>query len=321
MNPSRMQKLDAEADQLIQGQHTEEGVPLAEPAVDAQPGAQAQTEQVEPNTDQGVPATEPAADIQTQDTGEIDRLTAELEKSEQRYKSLMGMINKRDSENDSLRQLVAQLTQKIDALSKPEQAPAKTQLVTDDDIKEFGVDMIDVVRRTAREIVEAELGKLKGSVAGDIKQLTEQVNTVADVTVKTAQERFNDALTGQVADWESINIDPKFIAYLQENDWLEGLNAAYAAGDLANTAKFFLRYKSSLAPVAPPAPAAKPDAFVAPGKSRSTPPPQSDGGRQWTPADINKLYDDQSRGKISEAEFNKLEADLFKAQREGRFAA
>lgn len=320
MNPSSMQKLDAEADQLIQSQQTDGATPPAEPTSDVQPGAEAQTEQVEQNTDQGVVAQETAADDQTQNSGEINRLIAELEKSEQRYKSLMGMINKRDSENDSLRQLVAQLTQKLDSLPKAEPAPTKKSLVTDDDIKEYGVDMIDVVRRTAREIVEDELSKLKGSVAGDLRNLTEQVDSVAHATADTLQSRFHDALTGKVANWESINLDPKFVSYLQENDWLEGLNKAYAAGDLENTAKFFLRYTAQMAPV-PTAPTSNVDQFVAPGKSKAAPPPQADGGRHWTPADINKLYDDQSRGKISEAEFNKLEADLFKAQREGRFAA
>jgi hypothetical protein len=41
----------------------------------------------------------------------------------------------------------------------------------------------------------------------------------------------------------------------------------------------------------------------------------------WTRPEIAKLYDDKMAGRISQAEFDKLEADIFKAQRENRIAA
>jgi hypothetical protein len=312
VNPSKQQQMEADADRMIQELQTvdTEQTPVV--------GADADTQLVEQNTDQGAVSTESIASSEPDNTDELVRLRADLDKSEQRYRTLAGMIDKRNSENDSLRALVAQLTQSVEQLKTAQPQTPVAPLVSPADEEAFGSDLIDAMRRVAR----SELESVQGKLGADIERLHKQVDTVAEVTVQSAKDKFEDKLTFAVPDWREINLDDGFIAWLNEYGMLEALNTAYTNADLTRTAKYFTGYKKFTGtPVAPSvsAPAAKAEDFVAPGKSKATPQPREDSGKIWTPADVTKLYADQKSGKLTEGKFQALEADLFKAQSENRF--
>ena len=243
------------------------------------------------------------------DGGELAALRSELDKSEHRYSTLQGMLEARNQDMDNLRAIVASLSAAQAEKDQPE------PVITDKDKETFGADVIDLITRVSQHQMKSMLSGVEG-----------RVEKVAQVATATATGRFDSELRSRVPDWETVNVMPEFIAWLGKYN-VKALNEAYSAFDLHGTAKFFEDYKKLYgpAPVAPSAATIVPDKLAhlaAPAKGKVVPINQ-DGpkGKIWTSKDMNKLYDDLERRRITKTEFDKLEADLFKAQREGRIAA
>lgn len=317
MIPSKMQQLEAEADQRIRDQQTsqngEQGTSTAE--------ADADVTQVDQNTDAGVAAPISGTETPPDNSGEVNALKAELEKADRRYQTLDGMFRASEATNASLRVLMQQLSSQLEELrNAPAPASAPAPAVSDADRKNFGDDLIDLATRIATDIVDKRVGNVREQIGSEIGKVNSKVDTVAEATVQSNQERFNRDLATHIPNWQQINMDADFVKYLQDNDWLEPLNTAYSRQDLANTVKFFKRYEGHVASKSEtPPPVRDPAAYVAPGKPKSVPAPtDSKGSKVWSTADIKSLYDRQLRKQISPEEFTALERDLFKAQAEGR---
>src|SRR3990167_570098 len=252
---------------------------------------------------------------------QLELLRKEVETANQRWKVLQGMIDKKESENENMRALLAQMSQKAE---KPADAP--TRMVTQDDEEAFGADHIDLARRIASEVFDARITALNDKIA----RLEQSITGVGETVAKTAAETFDEALERRVPDWRTTNTDPAFMAWLSEEEGLSGhtrlglLNAAYGASDLVRTAKFFTAFRELNAKPTTIAP--KVDnvtKLVSPGKpgSAATPAPAPANADIWSKADIARLYDDKRSGRITQAQFDEYERDLFAAQREGRLAA
>lgn len=279
------------------------------------------TDTATPVNDQGAqsvdtPPTEPAVNGGELDAlrAEVTRLNEELTAASARYSTLQGMINARNQDIAELRGIIATLNAQPPANKEPE------PLVTTKDVEEYGEDMIELIRRVTR-----------GEISPLLQSVDAKVETVARVATATAEQRFEADLARAVPDWEAINADPEFVSWLGKYN-VKALNEAYQSMDVEGTAKFFTDYKRLTAPLPEPvvtpapapqaAPSAKLEQLSAPTKSKvSELPFNANQGRIWKPEEITKMYRDFAERKISAAEFNKLEADIFKAQREGRVAA
>lgn len=294
-------------------------------AIEADAAAQptsVDTDTATPMDDQGAqsvdtPPNDPAVSGGELDAlrAEVTRLNGELTAANARYSTLQGMINARNQDIAELRGIIATLSTQQPAAKEPEAQ------VTTKDVEEYGEEMIELIRRVAR-----------GEVSPFLQSVDAKVDKVARVATATAEQRFESDLASLVPDWESINDDPAFVSWLGKYN-VKALNEAYSNMDAEGTAKFFLDYKKLTAPppepvviqqpvVAAPSPAAKLETLAAPSKSKVAALPfDANQGKVWTPAEITKMYRDFAEKKISAAEFNKLEADIFKAQREGRVAA
>lgn len=319
-----------EADRLIaelaEQNKAAAGKTAAEPATPA--STQPAAEPVTPQDTQNVGHQSDVV-VQQDKTSEeaLALLRKEIDTANARWQSLQGMVNKKDSEIEQMRLLLAQMSQKA------EQPAAPVSLVTAKDEEDFGADMVDMNRRVASEVfnsminlVNARLDKMEQSIAG-----------INSTTTKIVEESFDESLTRQVPDWEAVDKNPEFIAWLSEEDGFSGrtklelLQAAYGSGNLRSTVAIFNAFKASKAPVVSPtsAPPAEPPLatnvtkFVAPGKSKSSSAPQVPVAQEkiWTSGAISKLYSDKRNKLITEEEFVKQESDLFAAQREGRIAA
>jgi hypothetical protein len=268
-------------------------------------------------SDKGVEPEKATPDISSQ----LAELKKQAETADQRWRVLQGMIDKKDEEITTLRTLLAQLSSGPAQPQAAEQTPS--QLITQTDITEYGTDLIDMVGRKATEVVgsrlktvEAQLTELRGYLSG-----------LAQTTTVSSQERFKDVLTNKVPDWETLNVDPQFISWLNypapftKESKLDLLRRASREFDAAKAAEFFLAYKEETSQSAPPANSAA--KFVAPGKPKApVNRPEGTGEKRiWTRPDIARVYDDKMAGRITQAEFDKLEADIFRAQRENRIAA
>lgn len=212
--------------------------------------------------------------------------------------------------------------------------PAPSRLVTDAEENEFGTEMLDVMGRRAREIVSPELVELRNQMAAMEQKLTGTVSTVQ----RNARQDMLSQLDTGVPDWRRINDLDEFKAWLALPDPYFGVNRhsellkAFAANDTSRVRNFFTGFISELAvtdpapglPIPPAVPQpAKPglESLAAPGRARTpaaaTPP---DEKQIITTADVNAFYDAKRRGAYvgREDEFNRLEQELFRAQREGR---
>lgn len=310
-NSVLMKKQAEEADRLIAELAAPEDAPLETevPVEDEAPTGAEPTEAVD---DQGIqPVVDEIPPVPAVTEGELAELRGELAKSEQRYKTLQGMIDAKNQDIDDMRLLLRTLNAKQ---TQPAAEPEK--LVTDKDEETFGKDLIDLMTRVVRK----EVAPLMQNVEG-------QMQNVTQVATTTAMNTFEDRLSELVPDWQAVNVSPEFVTWLGKYN-LKALNEAYQAYDLQGTAKFFADFKQlHLPPVVQPPVVTEPtvdklEAKAAPSKGKVTQiNPDGPKGEMWTSAKIKKLYDDLSGRKISQAEFDKQEADLFRAQREGRIAA
>ena len=158
----------------------------------------------------------------------------------------------------------------------------------------------------------------------------------------SAQQAMHAKLTEAVPNWQDINQLDAFKAWLALPDQYSGatrhsmLLSAYAENDTPRVLAFFRGFISELAATTPadelvPAPAApqqppKPglESLAAPGRARTPAQTNAPAEKQIiTPDDVNAFYAAKRRGEYAgrEEEFNALEQELFKAQREGRVRA
>jgi hypothetical protein len=199
----------------------------------------------------------------------------------------------------------------------------------------------------ARQQFEPLLNNVVGRLAKLEQAATSTQRTVAHVEKKveeTEQDKFIAAMFKLVPDWEALNVNKNFLDWLQKPDIFTGtvkqalLQQALSNWDAERVAAFFTAFKSESGIVAPatppaqstpaptPAPAAPqppapadPRQFISPSTAAPAPAnPNPAGGRIWTTSEVNALYDGLMKGQISRPDFERDEALLMQAVREGR---
>lgn len=253
------------------------------------------------------------------------------EKWEQKYKTLKGMY---DAEVPRLHAELRDLKATVESLRKATETkpaePAKpaepTKLVTDADVEAFGSDLIEVQRKVAREVAaefRAELDSLKAENNDLRKQIGETGNKVVEASFETRLHRL-------VPDFEAINVDPAWIAWLEEVDpMLRGprkmaAQNAFTNGDAEGVAHYVNLFKAATAPAAvePASQTAEElERQIQPSRnSAASTPVASPKGRTYTTADINKMFKQVAdlgvRGDLDKA--RKLEAEIDAAYMENR---
>ncbi len=253
-----------------------------------------------------------------------------------------------------LEQLLGQANDRITALegiigdmqqAPPVPTPVPTvttpasRLITPQEESEFGNEMLDVMGRRAREIVSPEIEELRNTVRSLESKLTGNVTEVK----RTARQNMLASLDSSMPEWRQVNDMAEFKTWLALLDPYFGVKrhnallAAFEKNDTSRVLNFFRGFVSELAATAPddalPAPTtpaepqpAKPglESLAAPGRARTPAHTTVPAEKQIiTTADINAFYAAKARGAYNgrEAEFAALEAELFKAQREGRVRA
>jgi hypothetical protein len=266
----------------------------------------------------------------------------EEQTAEQRYRTLQGMYNadttRFRAENTQLSQRVSQLEQLISSLSAPQQGqPAQAtaaKLITDKDTEEYG-DSIDVMRRAAREELgdaQREIAELKRMVMQVQTNVVPKVDSVVQRQALTAENTFWSELSAIVPDWREINANQGFHSWLLEVDPLSGMNrqtyldAAQGQLDAYRVGEFFRTWQSSNSNSAAQqtrnVTATQLEKQIAPGRGRTTASASTAGNdaKAYSRTDIAKFFDDVRKGvyKGKEQERDRIERDIFAAQREGR---
>lgn len=287
----------------------------AEPATE-------QAVQTEPPVQATAPAPEPA---QTP-------APSQEETWERRYKTLQGLFN---AEMPKLQQQNKELSAKLnDAIARMEQLSAKTHkepepqtpVVDPRDAETFGSDLVEMVQRQTQQVLGSVAAKLDGVVSGFEARLANLEQTLKGTTqtvAMTAEEVFFNKLTSVVPDWEQVNANDNFLAWLADVDPVYGqtrqaaLSLAQQNLDVARVAAVFNAFKSTL-----PKPNQSQSALakqVSP-KSAASAPPAPTEKPVVTQAQIQAFYKDVATGKYRgrDAEVAQLEAAINDAIAEGR---
>lgn len=251
-----------------------------------------------------------------------------------KYDTLRGMYNsqvpKLQAEASKVPTLEAKISELTEALNRRPAPAAGSSAITEKDREDFGEDTIDMMQRAARASVEAELNGLRETIATLQAQVLPKVNAMETRQALTAEEMYFNRLAARVPDWEQINNDARFHAWLLEIDPLTlttkqvYLEQAHNEMNVEKVANFFLTWKNAQAST--PAPAVtivppKTDELskqIAPGAGRSGAPPADPV--TYTTSFIAKFYDDVRKGvyRGREKERAEIEQAIFSAQREGR---
>lgn len=213
------------------------------------------------------------------------------------------------------------------------------------EIDEFGSDMLDATARFTMARVMPVIDGLRAEVA----RLTGLVNTTAATATSaassvalSAREKMFATLDGAVSNWKEINVQPEFLNWLAQEDTMSGetrhtlLTRAFERNEAARVQRFFTAYLSEsnsgvesakgggVKPNPPGAPSVvTPSALVAPGRGRAAPVQIAPQQMEWTPSLIAAFYNDVRTGvfRNDPDERDRLEADIFAAQRDGRVVA
>lgn len=261
---------------------------------------------------------------------------------ERRYKAMKGRydaeIGPMRTRMRELNDVIASLRTEVEQLkAAPKPAPvATTPLVTPQEEEEFGKELLDVVAKKAKEVVQSQYAPAFTAQEQKIKELETQLGAVTSSVGMDARARMFSTLSERVPDWRELNTNEEFLGWLQEVDTYSGqvrqnlLDTAFKSNDASRVAAFFEGFHKEAAATAPKAEPSvskvtepgKPSLkeFAAPGKASSAAPRGPAEKPIIARSDIAKFYADVAAGKYRgrEAEQRSAEATIFAAQQEGR---
>lgn len=298
------------------------------------------------------PATEPTTNLGQEPTftGKVTHQGNDATDWKHRYESMKGRY---DSEVPRLRGDLADALARSTALTREVEtlrsqldamaaAPATGQpqkLLTDDEIKDYGSDFLNVVGKRAKEEISPDVDALKQEIA----DLRRQLSGVGAHVEQTEREKLYGFLDKRIANWRDINTSPNFLSWLDLPDPYSGvirrdmLKAAFERNDSPRVAAFFGGFLAEEAVVGP-ADGGEPDqggdakprkasdkvpleTFAAPGRAKSAATQSVPAEKPFiTRSEISKFYDDVRRGLYNgkEADKFRIEQMISEASREGR---
>ena len=203
------------------------------------------------------------------------------------------------------------------------------KLITPEDEKTFGPEIIDLAKRAATEAIAPELN----AVRQENQQLKHQVANQATAGVY-------EALDAQLPNWREVNTSPRFVSWLSLRDLYSGevrgklLRQALNAADAPRVLRFFNGFLAEEratgqlpdpnapqpAPVPPRVAAVNLVTLTAPGVRPATDTNAPADKPIFTHAQIREFYSHQGRARYVGREQDRKndEAEIFAAQREGR---
>jgi hypothetical protein len=207
-------------------------------------------------------------------------------------------------------------------------------LVTDRDVEESR-ESLDVMRKVTREElypVAQKMAELDRLIRQMQTSVVPQVQAVAQRQAVSAEQQFWSDLSAHVPNWRDVNDDQEFQSWLLDVDPLTGISRqtyledAQRNLDVRRVGSFFQTWNelTGKANVAQTnhrrASSSELEKQVAPGRSKNSGTPAGSNAKTYGPEDIKKFFNDvrQGRYKGREAERDRIERDIFSAQREGR---
>ena len=251
---------------------------------------------------------------------------------EHKYKTLQGLFNRevpqlqtkvKDLEGQ-LQEAIARLNKAADDKAKP--AEPEKPVADPRDVENFGSDLVEMVQRVAQRMLGSaatELQTRAASLEQRLAQLEQALAGTTQTVAVTAEQAFFDRLTKLVPEWEAINANQAFLAWLADVDPILGqprqsaLDAAQQTLNADRAAAVFKTFAASL-PAAP-----KPntlDKQVSPKGAASAAPAAPAQPVVYTQQQVVDFYNAKRRGEFRgrEKEAAQFEAEINLAIAEGR---
>lgn len=280
------------------------------------------------------PANEPAVQpTESAPTEQPQPATPSVDEAEQRYRTLKGKydaevprlshaLRERDSQMQDMARQLAELKARLDKAAKPEKERPSAD---PKDVENFGEDLVNMVQRYAEQVFQYMSDQIAGKATefeGRLSALEQQVNGVRQKADTTLETQFYATLSAMVPDWDSINADDKWLAWLAEIDPVYGaprqaaLDAAHQRMDAQRVAAVFNAFKQSR----PASPRKALENQVAPSGAASVAPVTAPGKPVLSAKSIEQFYNDVSKGKYNARpqERDRLMAEIDQAVAEGR---
>lgn len=246
--------------------------------------------------------------------------TAADDSWELKYKVLNG---KYQAEVPRLARELRELREQMQAAPKPVAATTGTEDLTPASVKErYGDDFADAVAAIAADAAS----KVRDELSTQVKGIEE------DGAARRHAEYLGE-LGRLVGNWQAIDADPAFTAYLDEVDTQTGrtrrefFHEADKSCNAARVASFFSAFSRGNTPAPKPVvvPAAAPSVehLLSPDSSRSSEAPP--GKKLWSRAEVAKFYADARAsngtpfGRFTAKQYEQLNNDIDAAIAEGRY--
>ena len=257
---------------------------------------------------------------------------------EHRYLSMKGRYDQSQATIGGMQETMSQLGDEVQRLTglvnmrgrqEQIQRQQSKKLITPEDEKTFGPEIIDLAKRAATEAIAPELN----AVRQENQQLKHQVANQATAGVY-------EALDAQLPNWREVNTSPRFVSWLSLRDLYSGevrgklLRQALNAADAPRVLRFFNGFLAEEratgqlpdpnapqpAPVPPRVAAVNLVTLTAPGVRPATDTNAPADKPIFTHAQIREFYSHQGRARYVGREQDRKndEAEIFAAQREGR---
>jgi len=260
---------------------------------------------------------------------------------EEKYKILQGKYNAEVPRMaGEIREMRKQMEQLLatpkPAVETPVEEKSEKNIVSDQDIVDYGEDLVDLIRRVAK----AEAAGMTSSLTPKIEQIEGQFK---ETVQKQATKTIYSQLDADVQDWREINKSPDFLEWLATRDPYVGdyrknlLSTAFEQGDSDRVAAFFKGFKAERQAVTPtqdtpPQTQTVPDAGRQPqvsleqlagpsgGPSSGVVNTQPAQTPNWTRAQVGQFYADVNAGLYAKDPDRKaqIEASIASAVKEGR---
>lgn len=324
----------------------------AQEAFEAQYQAEAESDGVQetqleaPDASTEAPLTK-TAETTTQETikaSDLVKPKAEDDQSwEHRYKSMKGRYERSEAQIRALSEQISGLQNVIATLQTAPQPYTQeddadystSRLITPEEEKDYGSEFLSVVGKKAKEELTPEVSKLRKEIAS----LKHQLNGVGNYVVGNARERMENTMNEQLPNWKEVNVNPEFLNWLKLPDAYSGairhelLKAAYERNDAPRVMAFFKGFLAEEAatnpaergPDLPSGATVQPkislETLAAPGRAKTAAATSAPAEKpSFTRAMISKFYADSAAGRYrgKEAEKDRIERQIFEAEREGR---
>jgi hypothetical protein len=317
----------AEAERLMREQNapspvTDGGAPADPSSSDGQPGQP------------GPPAPAPQAPA----GDPVETWEQRARSAQGRWEAANAALQAQQERANDLEREIALLKAGGAAEPPPASRATELKLVTEEEEKDYGKDLLDVMGRRSREVFAPEFETL----AQRLDRLEGRVAATGQVIQQNETRGVWETLSGEIPNWVEINHHPLFHQWLAQPERYtkkpkkDLLGEAFARHDSETVLTFFQDFLSEASGTPPsqqpaPAPSPAPNGngnggqpslldFAAPGRARSEPQPLPPGKPTYTRAQMQRFYEDVRRGayKGREPEQAAIEADIFRAQHEGR---